>query len=50
MSLCNQDDRARHAGNMSTLQDAARSAFEERMRVAKDRMEENVNFLQRRIL
>ncbi|XP_005105872.2 uncharacterized protein LOC101861384 [Aplysia californica] len=44
------EDRQRHAGNMNTLQGAAKQAFDERMRVAKDRMEENISFLQRRIL
>ncbi|CAL1539607.1 unnamed protein product [Lymnaea stagnalis] len=44
------DDHKRHANNLYTLQDAARQAFEDRIRVARQRMEENVNFLQRRIL
>lgn len=40
----------RHRQNIETLKDAARQAFEERMKESKTRMEENVNFLQRRII
>ncbi|KAL8606509.1 hypothetical protein ACOMHN_037740 [Nucella lapillus] len=45
-----EEDRQRHAGNMFSLKDAARQAFHDRMRVAKDRLDDNVSFLQRRIV
>ncbi|XP_076463213.1 uncharacterized protein LOC143295412 isoform X2 [Babylonia areolata] len=44
------EDYKRHAGNMFSLKDAARQAFHDRMRVAKDRLDDNVSFLQRRIV
>lgn len=40
----------RHIQNIETLKDAAKQAFEERMKESKAKMEENVNFLQRRIM
>ncbi|CAG2255978.1 unnamed protein product [Mytilus edulis] len=40
----------RHIQNIETLKDAAKQAFQERMKESKGRMEENVNFLQRRII
>ncbi|XP_071120540.1 uncharacterized protein [Mytilus edulis] len=40
----------RHVQNIETLKDAAKQAFQERMKESKGRMEENVNFLQRRII
>ncbi|XP_041359802.1 protein phosphatase 1 regulatory subunit 7-like [Gigantopelta aegis] len=43
-------DNRRHTDNILTLKDAAKQAFEERMKVSRNEMEENVNFLQRRIL
>ncbi|XP_071119019.1 protein phosphatase 1 regulatory subunit 7-like isoform X1 [Haliotis cracherodii] len=42
-------EHRRHTDNIITLKDAARQAFEERMRGARGAMEENVNFLQHRI-
>ncbi|GFO03192.1 protein phosphatase 1 regulatory subunit 7 [Plakobranchus ocellatus] len=44
------EDRKRHADNMHTLREAATQAFEERMRIARERRDENVNFLQKRII
>lgn len=40
----------RHIQNIETLKDAAKQAFQERMKESKAKMEENVNFLQRRII
>nr|KAG5705889.1 hypothetical protein BaRGS_030779 [Batillaria attramentaria] len=45
-----EEDHQRHADNMFSLKDAARQAFQDRMRVAKERLDENVSFLQRRIV
>lgn len=45
-----EEDHQRHADNMFSLKDAARQAFHDRMRVAKERLDENVSFLQRRIV
>ncbi|KAK0069452.1 leucine-rich repeat and guanylate kinase domain-containing protein [Biomphalaria pfeifferi] len=44
------DDHMQHADNIISFQASARQMFESRLRVAKERMEENVNFLQRRIV
>ncbi|KAK3781060.1 hypothetical protein RRG08_046363 [Elysia crispata] len=44
------EDRKRHADNMHTLRDAATQAFDERIRIARERRDENINFLQRRII
>ena len=40
----------KHVKNIHTLKEAARQAFEERMKDAKSHMEEQVSFLQRRIV
>lgn len=45
-----QADHKRHADNMFSLKDAARQAFHDRIRVAKERLDDNVSFLQRRIV
>ncbi|KAH9504657.1 hypothetical protein Btru_062521 [Bulinus truncatus] len=44
------DDHLRHVDNICSLQDAARQMFDSRLKVAKERMDENISFLQRRIL
>lgn len=41
---------SRHIQNINALKDAARQAFEERMKESRAKMEENINFMQRRIL
>ncbi|KAK3595288.1 hypothetical protein CHS0354_010898 [Potamilus streckersoni] len=40
----------KHVHNIHTLQDAAKQAFEERMREAKVKMEDQISFMQRRII
>lgn len=40
----------KHLQNISTLKEAARQAFEERMKDAKSHMEDQISFLQRRIV
>ncbi|KAK7101209.1 leucine-rich repeat-containing protein 40-like isoform X2 [Littorina saxatilis] len=45
-----EQDHKRHAGNLFSLKDAARQAFHDRIRVAKERLDDNVSFLQRRIV
>ena len=45
-----QAHHRRHADNMFSLKDAARQAFHDRIRVAKERLDDNVSFLQRRIV
>lgn len=44
------DDNYKHVHNIHTLKDAARQAFEERMRDAKAKMGDQIGFLQRRIV
>ncbi|XP_048761100.1 toll-like receptor Tollo [Ostrea edulis] len=41
---------SRHIQNINALKDAAKQAFEERMKESRAKMEENINFLQRRIV
>nr|XP_022317515.1 uncharacterized protein LOC111120823 [Crassostrea virginica]XP_022317516.1 uncharacterized protein LOC111120823 [Crassostrea virginica]XP_022317517.1 uncharacterized protein LOC111120823 [Crassostrea virginica]XP_022317518.1 uncharacterized protein LOC111120823 [Crassostrea virginica] len=46
----NDPGASRHIQNINALKEAAKQAFEERMKESRAKMEENVNFLQRRIL
>lgn len=45
-----QEDHKRHSDNLYSLKNAARQAFHDRLRVAKERLDDNVTFLQRRIM
>lgn len=44
------DENYKHVQNINTLKEAARQAFEERMRDAKTKMADQIGFLQRRIV
>lgn len=44
------DENYKHVQNINTLKEAARQAFEERMRDAKAQMADQIGFLQRRIV
>ncbi|PVD23485.1 hypothetical protein C0Q70_16757 [Pomacea canaliculata] len=44
-----EEDHQKHADNLFTLKDAARLAFQERQHVAKERLDDNVMFLHKRI-
>ncbi|XP_060584547.1 internalin I-like [Ruditapes philippinarum] len=50
MDRVQYDENYKHVQNIHTLKEAARQAFEERMRDAKTQMADQIGFLQRRIV